>query len=165
MGPEFESPADHQKSHTPSGVWLFCRRGFGRSVATVRGTVAADGSTEANNNFRISENANERGRITKTPHALLGAGRFLRRRFERSNATRTNVDSIGSFPCPVCQKLIVFNSLENIGHQSSRVHIENILPFVMQDLLGIFHKTLVGHMQSFSLGLPFLFVKEKRLQH
>ena len=164
MGPEFESPADHQKSHTPSGVWLFCCRRFERSNAT-RTSVAREGLTERNNNFRISENANERGRITKTPHALLGAGRFLRRRFERSNATRTNVDSISSFPCPVCQKLIVFNSLENIGHQSSRVHIENILPFVMQDLLGIFHKMLVGHMQPFSLGLPFLFVKEKRLQH
>jgi len=32
------------------------------------------------------------------------------------------------------------------------------------ELLGIFHKMFVGHMQPFSLGFPFLFVKEKCLR-
>ena len=60
MGPEFESPADHQKSHTPSGVWLFCRRRFERSNAT-RTSVAADGLRSANLYFCLltGKNANE----------------------------------------------------------------------------------------------------------
>ena len=65
----------------------------------------------------------------------------------------------------VYKYLVVFNSFENICHQSSFIYIQNILPLIVQQLLSIFHKMLVGHMQPFAFSFPFLFVEVNCLDH
>ena len=75
MGPEFESPAGHQKEPSPFGdgsFWLPPQR-FEELVAT-RTSVAAASSMAANLNFALGQNANESpaGHATES-----GTNRFL----------------------------------------------------------------------------------------